>query len=200
MAEDPLQQLAHWLGQQRTARQIAQQVTVHAGTQTTVAIDHLLSCPLDGHDGWRISNKAAYLPKTQFGSQARFRLNSAKDGRTICAHDRASAEVTAALGYHVDTRPRMPVLITAIGLRTDTADSAWETYRTLAAVLVAKQYVHALAAKIGRGGHVDLDLGDPKLELLMKRIGFTAAPNIRGFKPAGIHMRQPPLGGQPPDG
>jgi hypothetical protein len=182
-------------------RQIARQVTVHAERSLThVAIDHLLSCPLDGHGGWRISNKAAFLPKTHFGSQARIRLNSAKDGRTICAHDRSSAEVTAALSYHIDTRPRMPVLITAIGLRTDAADSAWETYRALAGVLVAKQYVHALSAMIGRGGYVDLDLGDPKLKALMQRIGFTPAPRIRGFTPAGIHMRQLALGTQDPDG
>jgi hypothetical protein len=197
MAEDPLDQLAEWLSASSTARAIARQVHVRTrSSQTTVAIDHILSCPLPEHDGWRISNSATYLPKTQFGSQARFRLNSAKDGRTICAHDRGAAEVTAALSYHVDTRVRMPVLITAFGLRTDAAESAWETYRTLAAALVAKQYVHALAAKIGRGGHVDLDLGDRKLEPLMKRMGFRRAPNISGFTAAGIHMRQPAAGPQ----
>jgi hypothetical protein len=171
-------------------------VTVRSQSSLThVAIDHLLSCPIEGHGGWRISNKAAYLPKPHFGSQARIRLNSAKDGRTICAHDRSSAEVVAALSYHIDARQRMPILITAIGMRTDAADSAWESYRTLAGVLVVKQHVHALSAKIGRGGYVDLDLGDPKLKALMQRIGFTPAPRIQGFKPAGIHMRAQDPGG-----
>jgi hypothetical protein len=193
MTEDPLQKLAQWLGQPRTARQIARQVTVRRGrSRTEVAIDHRLSCPLEAHDGWRVSTKPAFLPLAHFSSYARACLKTADPGRTIYCHDRGTGLVVGALSYHIDQRAHMPVLITAIGLRTDADQNAFLAYRTLAAALVAKQYVHALAAKIGRGGYVDIDLADRSQEPLMRRLGFARAPRVRDFRPAGTHLRQRP--------
>jgi hypothetical protein len=193
MAEDPLQKLAEWLGQSRTARQIAKQVTVRSGrARTEVAIDHRLSCPLAAHDGWRVSTKPTFLPLAHFSSYARACLKTADSGRTIYCHDRGTGEVIGALSYHIDERAHMPVLITAIGLRTDAGQNGFLIYRTLAAVLVAKQYVHVLAAKIGRGGYVDIDLADRTQVPLMRRLGFRKAPNVRNFRPAGTHLRQEP--------
>jgi hypothetical protein len=47
-----------------------------------------------------------------------------------------------------------------------------------------------VAAKLNRGGIVDLDLGDRKQEPLMHRLGFRKAQRIRDFRPSGVHLRQ----------
>lgn len=166
------------------------------GTQTAVAIDHRLACPLDEHDGWRITTQPTFLPLAHFSSQARHYLKTAdaSRGRTIYCHDLSLCEVVAALSYHIDDDPRLPVLITTIGLRTDAGVNAFLTYRSLAGALVAKQYVHAVAAKTERGGFVDIDLAERSNEPLVRRLGFGTAPRIKGFRPGGVHLRQQAAG------
>jgi hypothetical protein len=199
--EEPLDVLARWLIQERAALDISAQVIVHEtgsahGTRTVVEIDHRLSCPLEAHEGWRVSTKPTFLFREHFSSQARHYLKTAEPGRgrTIYCHEPSVGEVVAALSYHVDDNERMPVLLTTIGLRIDTDMNAFLGYRTLAGALVLKQYVHAVAEKIGRGGYVNFDLANPAHEALARKLGFRPAPKIKGFRTGGLHLRQPAAG------
>jgi hypothetical protein len=163
------------------------------GRQTVVAIDHRITCRLNAHSaGFRVSTKPTFLPAAHFSSHARFLLRtaSAERGRTLYCHDLLSGEVVAALSYHIDDRPSLPVMVTAIGFRTDAGANAFLAYRTVAAALLLKQYVHALAAKIGRGRFVDLDLAEGPSPDLVRDLGLRVAPKIKGFRPGGKHLRQ----------
>lgn len=189
--EHQLSVLNDWLMSVQPA--IAKQVLVKGGSSTFVRIDHRLVCPLAEHEGWRVSTKASFLPQDHFSSQARFYLKTAsKDrGRTIYCHDLSLNEVVAAASYHIDKDARLPVVITTIGLRTDAARTAFLTYRTLAAGIVLKRRIHAVAEKTGRGGYVDIDLAEASLEPLLRKLGFQKAPKLKGVRPGGIHLRQP---------
>jgi hypothetical protein len=196
---DRLSILARWLAD--AGERIHGQVRVDeseqaSGKQTVVSIDHRLSCPLDAHDGWRISTKPTFLPREHFSSQARHYLKTAEPGRgrTIYCHDMSLGEVVAALSYHIDENRRIPVLLTTIGFRIDAGASAFLSYGTLAGALVLKQYVHAVAAKTNRGGYVDIDLAASSCEGLVRELGFQNAPRVRGFRPGGLHLRQPAPG------
>lgn len=193
--DDPLDPLAGWLASQRGV--ISRQVTIRRGesaygSRTEVAIDHRLLCDLAGHGGWRISTKPTFVSQHQFGSYARHYLKTANRGRgrAIYCHDLSASELVAGVTYHIDDDQRIPVLLTTIAFRSDVGDSATLRYRTLAGALVAKHYVHAVAEKIGRGGFVDLDLGDRTYEPLARAMGFRKAPKIRGLRTGGVHLRQ----------
>lgn len=195
---DALEILSRWLCHEDVAERIAAQVKVRTqpsayGARTKVEIDHQLACPLDLHEGWRVTTKRTYLPSAHFSSQARHYLKTAEDerGRTIYCHELGAAQVVAALSYHIDDRPTIPVLLTAIGLRIDTDENAYLAQRTLVGALVLKQYVHAIADQIDRGGYVDLDLSNRQEEPVVRRLGFRPAPRLKGFRPGGLHLRQP---------
>ena len=197
--DDPLDLLARWLTGQRAT--ISRQVTIRKsegayGPLTEVAIDHRLPCGLAGLGGWRISTKATFLFPQHFESPPRFYLKTADHGRgrAIYCHDLSAAEVVAGMSYHVHEGARTPVFVTMIAFRTDIADSAFLRYRTLAAALVVKHYVHAIAEKIGRGGYVDLDLAERKHEPYACELGFRKAPKVKGLRPGGLHLRQPAPG------
>ncbi len=201
--DDALDRLARWLIDQWATIDIPGHVTVRKATgaygmRTTVAIDHLLSGPLEAHDGWRISTKPTFLPREHFSSQARHFLKTAEPGRgrAIYCHDWSSLEVVAGLSYHVDDKSGFPVLITTIAFRTDIAGNAYLRHRTLAGAFILKQYVHAVSEKIGRGGHVDLDLPTRNHEPYARELGFRKAPRVRGLRPGGLHLRQNALAGQ----
>ncbi len=112
-------------------------------------------------------------------------------GRTIYCHDLGLEQVTSVLGYHLDARAHLPVLITTIGLRDDREMTTALRERSLAGALVLKHHLHAIARQAGRGGHVDLDLNDKRQIELARRLGFRQAPRMRKFRPAGTHLRQP---------
>jgi hypothetical protein len=197
--DDPLDLLARWLTEKRAM--ISRQVTIRKsegayGKRTEVAIDHRLSCDLPGHGGWRISTKPTFLSQHRFGSWARHHLKTAHDGRgrAIYCHDLSAAEVVAGMSYHIDDNTRIPVLVTMIALRTDIDGNASLRYGTLSGALVVKQYVHVIADRIGRGGSVDLDLAERKHEPYARELGFRKAPNVKGFRPGGVHLRQPASG------
>jgi hypothetical protein len=197
--EDPLDLLARWLKDQRD--KIANQVTVRKGkgaygALTEVAIDHRLACSLPGHGGWRVSTKPTFLFPQHFESHPRFCLKTADHdrGRTIYCHDLSALQVVAGMSYHIHDNARTPVLATMIAFRIDIADNAFLRYRTLAGALVTKQYIHAIAEKIGRGGHVDLDLAERKHEPFASELGFRKAPKVKGLRPGGLHLRQPAPG------
>jgi len=99
--------------------------------------------------------------------------------------------VVAGLSYHIHDNAGIPMLLTTIALRTDIEGNAFLRYRTLSGALVVKQYVRAIADRIGRGGYVDLDLADLKHEPLVRELGFRKAPNVKGLRPGGVHLRQP---------
>ena len=194
--DDPFDLLTRWLTEQRAT--ISRQVTIRKsagayGTRTQVAIDHRLSCDLAAHDGWRISTKSTFLSQHHFGSLARFYLKTADQGRgrAIYCHDLSAGEVVAGLSYHIHDNAGIPMLLTTIALRTDIEGNAFLRYRTLSGALVVKQYVHAIADRIGRGGYVDLDLADRKHEPLVRELGFRKAPDVKGLRPGGVHLRQP---------
>ena len=195
--EAALDRLARWLIDQRATIDIPGHVTVRTAAgayraQTTVAIDHLLSSPFAAHDGWRISTKPTFLPSEHFSSQARFRLKSAGTarGRAIYCHERTALEVVAGLSYHIDDNPGFPVLITMIAFRTDIASNAYLRHRTLVGTFILKQHIHAVSEKIGRGGHVDLDLAARNQEPYARELGFRNAPKVKGLRPGGLHLRQ----------
>jgi hypothetical protein len=192
-----LSELAHWLSD--AGERIFSQVNVREneralGKKTVVAIDHRLSCDLDAHDGWHIRTRSTVLPRAHFSSLARtYVKNASQDrrGRAIYCHDPTGREVVAAMSYHIDDNARMPVLITTLAFRTDTGGNTFLRYRTLAGALVLKHHVHALAAKIGRGGYLDMDLADAAQFELARELGFQRAPRVKGFRPGGLHLRQP---------
>jgi hypothetical protein len=199
--EDPLDLLARWLAEGRETRDLARQVIVREtqsayGTRTVVDIDHLLACPLERHEGWRVSTRPTFLPRLHFSSQATHYLKTAAvtRGRTLYCYEPPAGGVVAALSYHLDERKHLPVLLTTIGLRIDYPTNPFLEYRTLAGALVLKHYVHTLATKVGRGGHVDLELADRKDEPLMRRLGFRPAPRLRGRGAGGSLLRQPAPG------
>jgi len=111
-------------------------------------------------------------------------------GRAIYCHDLGIGEVTAALAYHLDENRELPLLLLALAFRADAGSNRFLRSRTLAAALVLKQYAHAVAGKVGRGGYVDIDLGDPERLGVAHELGFRRAPRLKGFKPGGVHLRQ----------
>ena len=195
---DPLEDLARWLSNPKQIAAIRKQLTVHeqrtaSGGQTTVDVDHQLVCPLKSHGPWRISTKPSMLPRAHFSSQATHLLRGGdpRRGRTLYCHDRTSGEVVAAIGYHVDARTHMPLLITVVALRDDAATRPRLAAQSLGGSFVLKHYVHAISHLLARGGHVDIDLPDRARVLEARRLGFRPAPKVRGFRPGGVHMRQP---------
>jgi hypothetical protein len=196
---DPLDELARWLAEPAQVTSIRSQVALRRargvqGPLTHVAIDHLLVCPIEPYGTWRVTTKSTRLPRAHFSSRATSLLpiRESRRGRTIYCHERSRAEVVAALGYHIDMRAHLPVLITAIAFRHDTANDPQLPAATLAGMLVLKQYAHAIAHLAGRSGHLDLDLADgDREEEAARRLGFRTAPRLRGFRPGGKHLRQP---------
>ncbi len=192
---DPLDMLANWLSaaRQRIHRQLNVRTQKRAsGTQTEIRIDHRMPCDLDLFPDWHIQTLPTFLPRVHFASYAGAKIKSAaRHGRAIYCHDSSAQEVTAALSYHLDQRTHLPILITALGFRTDTCGSALMRRRTLSAALVLRHHLHAISAALERGGHVDIDLHNIDDELEMAHdLGFRPAPRIRGFRPAGTHLRQ----------
>jgi len=189
---DALAELGTWLA--RNSDGIRAQVIVREdGGKTEVSIDHRLSCPIEHHTGWHVQTRPTLLPRSSFPSFATAKIKAASTdrGRALYCHDPLSQEVTAALSYHLDERPGLPLLITAVAFRTDVAGSAFMRERTLCAALVLKHHLHALASIVGRDGHVDIDLNKREDQLEMAaELGFRPAPRVRGFRPSGVHLRQ----------
>jgi hypothetical protein len=195
---DPVDELARWLAKPAQLASIRAQVTLRGassahGPRTTVAIDHKLLCPIDPYGAWLITTRPTLLPRAHFSSRATSLLptREPRRGRTIYCHDLSRDEVTAVLGYHIDARPHLSVLVTAIAFREAISADPQLPAVTLAAVLVLKHYAHAIAHLAGRGGHLDLDLADGNREQHARRLGFRTAPRVRGFRPGGKHLRQP---------
>jgi hypothetical protein len=192
-----LRELSLWLtdARARISRQVIVRVSKRAsGIETVISIDHRMSCDLDAHDGWHIRTGETFLPEVHFSSQARTYVKTAarKRGRAIYCYDLTDGEVVAAISYHIDEDSTMPVLITTLGVRIDIRGNDFLRYRTLAGALVLKHHLHAVAEKIARGGHVDIDLADKDAAHfeLAQELGFQRAPKIKGFRPGGIHLRQ----------
>jgi hypothetical protein len=192
-----LQVLSAWLNGSGAAG-IIEQVRVRTksraeGRETVVSIDHRLSCDLDAHDGWHVHTRPTFLPRAHFSSEATHYLKTASPerGRAIYCVDQGVGEVVAAVSYHLDIRPHIPVVLTTLAPRNDSAENAFLRYRSLAGLLVVKRYIHAMAEKVGRGGHVDLDLQERRLEDLARELGFRKAPKIKNFGAGGLHLRQP---------
>jgi hypothetical protein len=191
-----LSRLARWLAD--AWKRILNQVNVieqgrRSGKTTLVAVDHRLSCDLEMHAGWHIQTKPTFLPRDHFSSQARAYVKNAERarGRAMYCHDLIEQEVVAVMSYHIDEDARMPILITTLGFRIDIAGNAFLRYRTMAGALVLKHHAHAVAEKIGRGGFVDMDLADKAQFGLARELGFQPAPQVKGFRPGNLHLRQP---------
>jgi hypothetical protein len=191
---DPLEELADWLPAQR--KRIEGQVRVQKRRdrpqRTKVAIDHRFPCPVGDHVGWHVTTREALLPRPQFSSYAASHLrNAARHGRAIYCHDPLLNEAVAALAFHIDERVHLPFLITDIAFRTEPDINRLVRDRSLCGALVLKHHAHALAAKLGRGGHVDVDLRNDDILLdYAGELGFKKAPNLKGFRPSGVHLRQ----------
>lgn len=207
MADDePLDELARWLIQQRGAIDIEGQVRVTKkdtaeGERTIVVIDHLVSCPLPGREGWRVTTKNTFVPKRHFHSTAAEKIKTAAGhgrGRAIYCMARGfrSDEVVAALSYHLDERAWCPLFITAIGFRVDFPSDPELRRRTLEAAFLLKQYAHAIAELTGRGPSVHAEVPPYAVTDYAEELGFQKAGRIKRLRISGTHMRQPPLGDQ----
>jgi len=192
---DPLEELAAWLSgeRKRIERQVKVRKRRESSQRTKVAVDHRFPCPIGDYVGWHVTSREAELLQPRFSSYAAAHLrNAARTGRAIYAHDILLNEAVAALAFHIDDRPRRPLLITDIAFRTDPGITRQHRDRSLAAALVLKHHAHALAKKLKRGGHVDIDLRkDDTLLDFATALGFKKAPRIKGFRPSGTHLRQP---------
>jgi hypothetical protein len=189
-----LTELGAWLCKNR--RRIEQQVHVRvqqrSPRQTVVSIDHRLAYRVADYPGWKISTHKTLLPRSQFSSYSTAQIKGASGrGRAIYCLDLLLDEIVAAVAYHIDERPHMPLLITGIGFRNDRALDQLRREHSLAGALVLKHHVHAIATKTGRGGYVDVDLprNDDLLDLAAD-LGFKPAPKVRDFRPGGVHLRQ----------
>ncbi len=92
------------------------------------------------------------------------------------------------MSYHLDERPVLPLLLTAVGLRVDGSDGRLAD-QSRAAARVLKEYVHEIANKAGRGAHIDIDASPVGADDLA-RLGFVKAPKLKNFRPSGLHLRQ----------
>lgn len=203
--EESLDYLANWLILQRATIDIDGQIaitkrTTAEGERTIVAIDHLLSCPLPGRPGWRVTTKPTYLPTRHFHSTAAHTLKTSAEhgrGRTIyCMDHGLDDEVVAALSYHLDERRSWPLFITAIGFRVDFPENAVLRRRTVEAAFLLKQYAHAIAALTGRGDDVHAEVPPNAVVRYAQELGFVKAARLKGLRSSGTHMRQPPLADQ----
>jgi hypothetical protein len=165
------------------------------GDRTVVSIDHRIPRAAASSEGWRITTQNQFLPSAHFGRKAREVINGADaaKGRRLYCIDLARCEVVAAMSYHIDKRRRIPVMLTAIGLRQD-ADASPEFYDcSRGAAVLLKQYVHEIAVQVGRGGFVDIDAADVQAIRDLSALGFQRAPQVPGLRPSGTHLRQLPL-------
>jgi hypothetical protein len=200
--DDDRTSLARWLSKQRTTIDIPGHVTVREamrarGARTIVAIDHLLSCPLEGHEGWRITTKRTFLPRGHFSSYAAHSLKTADHGRgrTIYCQDHVvDDEVVAGISYHIDERSTWPVFVTAIGFRIDFKGDVELRRRTVAGAYLLKQYVHAISDAAGRGPYVHIEVPSNDSERHARELGFHKAHKLKGLRTSGTHMRQRALG------
>jgi hypothetical protein len=160
--------------------------------ETIVDIDHLLPADEEATDGWRITTKEQFLPAAHFDAAVRDTVKCASQerGRRLHCIDRATVQVVATISYHLDDNARFPLLLTAIGIRIDGDQELQAQSRAAAAIL--KQYAHEIARRTGRGDHVDID-ASPTAADDLARLGFRKAPNVRGLRVAGLHLRQGPL-------
>jgi hypothetical protein len=94
------------------------------------------------------------------------------------------------VAYHLDEEETLPLLVTALGVRSDAEDNAWLRSRTVGGVLILKEYLHIIAEKTDRGSHVDIDWARREQLGLARELGFRPAPKIKGFRPSGRHLRQ----------
>jgi hypothetical protein len=193
--QDPLHATSEWVTM--IAPQIEAQVHVSSaaratGAETKVSVDHLLADELEGALGWRISTRPTFLPSAHFGSMARHCVKTASHarGRALYCHERQSGEVIAAASYHLDERSHWPLMVTTLAFRIDAGEDAGLAAASLAGVLILKHHLHAIAAKVGRGGHVDIDLAEAAQEPLLRRLGFRPAPRVEGLRPGNLHLRQ----------
>jgi hypothetical protein len=193
-----LVELADWLAKRR--QRIREQVTVRersraAGKLTEVQVDHRLPCDLDAHAGWHISTRSAatFLPRDHFSSEVRAKVKTAAEsrGRALVCHNLSVQEVDAVMSYHLDKNSRMPVFITVLGLRCDARTNPALPLRTIAAALVLKHHLHAIAETAGRGGYVYIELAPHIKADVAHELGFQAAPRIRGVRPGDRLLRQP---------
>jgi hypothetical protein len=123
---------------------------VQGAVETTVSIDQLIPDPACGGPArWRISSKPARLSSKEFESAAQVNRRFS-DGRAIRCIDLDSDTATAALGYHLDDREELPVLVTNIVIRSD---ARW-TFVSQGCVSILKAYLHELGSKLGRTSDV----------------------------------------------
>jgi hypothetical protein len=191
-----LDQLGRWLAGQR--KEIRRQVTVREGRRggedrTSIEVDHLLKAAGAGLGKLRVHTQKTFLPRAHFSSEARVCIANAariESGRAIYCEDPLLGEVIAVIAFHIGRRRGQPILITTIALREDLDSNPALGARSLAAALVLKHYVHAVSERLGRGGHVDIDLAASTQRQLTEDLGFRKAPRVDGFRPGGTHLRQ----------
>jgi hypothetical protein len=158
-----------------------------AGRRVVVTIEH------DIGGGWSVTTADRYLRPSQFHENVRSTLLRAEGelGRRLFFFDDVRDEVLAALSYHVDKRRKVPVVLTALGLRTDDASPDHrDCSRGAASVLLT--YVHEIARQVGRPPHVDIYARDEgEIEALVA-LGFAQVPIQTRAVASGTRWRHTP--------
>jgi hypothetical protein len=196
--DEIVEMVRRWFVGERRELNLAKQVRVTkvvgaTGDMTRVRIDHRIpSHDSGGRAGWRITTREQFLPRAHFDVDVRREVNSAsaERGRRVYCIEQHSGEVVAAIAYHVDKNTRIPVMVTAIGLRIDSMGTPELFSRSRGAAYVLKQYVHEIARQLGRGSFVDIDAGSAATRAEAQVLGFRPAPTVRGLRISGTHLRQ----------
>ena len=97
------------------------------------------------------------------------------------------------MSYHLHADSRVPLMITAIGLRIDAVPGSDLYEQSQVGALLVKQYLHHIAHQCGRGGHVDIVCDDPDAIETLKELGFRKGPRIKGVRMPGTPWRQDEL-------
>lgn len=177
---------------------ISRQVSVKegrraGGPRTVLSVDHILRSGVQHLPSFRISTKPTKLPRKQFPSYSLWKIHATHaegKGRALYCHDLDAMEVVAALSFHIESGS-WPLFVTAMASRTDTFDRRYLQFRSESGLLILKQHLHILSAKLGRGGDVDILVDPGEAAELARSLGFRSASALPGLRPGRQeHLRQ----------
>lgn len=160
------------------------------GVETVVEIDHRIpGSPTSPAARWRISTAPARLPASEFDNGAAINRRFS-EGRAIRCVDLETDTTSAAVGYHLDDRATLPILLTDVATRTD---PDWmETSQGCVPIL--KTYLHELGSKLGRPTDVAYFAATDRVaEAYTRLYGFKRARVPSAWTASGSYYLVQPL-------
>ena len=166
-------------------------VTYDTTGKTIVRIEDAIPRPpfRPGAKCWRVTTVGTVLLSKYFGDEAsRERINKNRNkarGRVVyCIDDRRLPLV--AVSFHVDPRRTVPLLLTAVALRTDTDQAAAISEAAAGWVLA---YLLEVARQDGRPHELAVELTRAQRADVFEAIGFRRAPPPLGYTPRAPDYR-----------